>query len=485
MTHDEALAYWFAHVNWEQRTPGAADLGLERMRVLLARLGNPHRVLRIVHVAGSKGKGSTSAMLASILQKAGYRTGLFTSPHLCGLEERFQVDGKAITPEETTVLLSEVREAIEGGKSNPSPQYRAHSPSEAERGEPETPPLRFGEGVGGRGLSPGPPTFFEIATALGFLHFVRRRVDVAILEVGLGGRLDSTNVCLPLVSIITSISFDHTAILGDRLASIAREKAGIVKPRRPVLSGATVPEARAIIEAVCARQRAPLRQLGVDFHYESTPGRVIETGIVRPRFKVMTRQRRWPIMELNLLGDHQAANAAVTVACVEELQKIGLHISEGAVSSGLRDVYWPARMEVVGRHPLVVLDCAHNVASAVALVETLQSSFPPVRRVLIFAASCDKDVPGMFRVMAPHFAAAFVTRFTNNPRAEGAERLAELWRAAGSSPVTVCARPVEALEAAQKEAGTDGLVCIAGSVFLAGELRQPSQGALWNQTPSG
>jgi dihydrofolate synthase/folylpolyglutamate synthase len=301
---------------------------------------------------------------------------------------------------------------------------------------------------------------------------------VAILEVGLGGRLDSTNVCLPLASIITSISFDHTAILGDRLASIAREKAGIVKPRRPVLSGATVPEVRAIIESVCVRQRAPLRQLGVDFQYVCTPGRVIETGIVRSQVEVITRERRWPTMELNLLGDHQAANAAVTIACIEELRKIGLHVPDQAVRAGLREVYWPARMEVVARHPLVVLDCAHNVASADALVQTLQSSFPPVKRVLVFAASGDKDVAGMFQGMAPHFATAFVTRYTNNPRAVAAERLAELWSAAGSSPVKACATPAEALEAARAAAGADGLVCIAGSVFLAGELRPHFTGHL-------
>jgi dihydrofolate synthase/folylpolyglutamate synthase len=452
MTHEEALAYWFAHVNWEQRTPGAADLGLERMRALLSRLGNPHRALRIVHVAGSKGKGSTSAMLAAILQKAGYRTGLFTSPHLTGLEERFQVDGKSITQAETTVLIEEIRDAIEG--------RRAGGVSDAVFSVAHA-----------SGSLVSPPTFFEIATALGFLHFVRRRAAVAILEVGLGGRLDSTNVCTPLVSIITSISHDHTAILGDKLASIAREKAGIVKPRRPVVSGVTVPEARTVIEAVCARQGAPLRQLDVDFHYESTPGRVVETGIVPPHVEVITRRQRWPRLELNLLGDHQAANASVMVACVEELQQLGLHIPDNAVRDGLRGVNWPARMEVVGRSPLVVLDCAHNVASAESLVQTLQDSFPPVRRVLVFAASSDKDVAGMFRVMAPHFGAVFVTRYTNNPRALAADRLAAAWSAVTPAPVRACATPAEALEAAQKEAGPDGLICITGSVFLAGELR--------------
>jgi dihydrofolate synthase/folylpolyglutamate synthase len=217
MTYEQALAFWYGCINYEQRTPRPGDLQLDRMRGLLRLLGDPHERLRVVHVAGSKGKGSTAAMLAAVLGRAGYRTGLFTSPHLCRVEERIQVDGRPISPPELTALLGEVREAVA-----------------AARGAVE-------------------PTFFEVATALGFLHFRRRRVDAAVLEVGLGGRLDSTNVCRPAVAVITSISHDHTQQLGDRLASIAREKAGIIKPGRPVVSGATAPEAR----AVSRRSRAP------------------------------------------------------------------------------------------------------------------------------------------------------------------------------------------------------------------------------------
>jgi dihydrofolate synthase/folylpolyglutamate synthase len=435
MTYEEALAYWDAHVNYEQRTPGRGDLGLGRMRALLRRLGEPHRRLRVVHVAGTKGKGSTAAMLAAVGRQAGYRTGLFTSPHLVAREERFVVDGAAVTRAELAALLGDIRAALEAGPP-------------AER-----------------------PTFFDLATAVGFLHFVRRRVDLVVLEVGLGGRLDSTNVCTPLVSVITSISLDHTRLLGDNLASIAREKAGIVKPGRPAVSGATAPEARAVIEEVCHDRRAPLRQLGVDFRYDYAPGTVGPGETVWPRVTVTTRQRRWPTLEVNLLGEHQAANAATAVACVEVLREAGLHLSDAAVAAGLREVVWPARMEVVGRRPLVVLDCAHNVASAAALVETLGRSFPPGRRVLVFAGSSDKDVAGMFRVLGPHFAAAFVTRYTNNPRAVPAGELAALWSAAGPAPVAVCASPAEAVAAARAEAGEGGLVCITGSVFLAGELR--------------
>jgi dihydrofolate synthase/folylpolyglutamate synthase len=433
MNYEEALAYWYGHVNFEQATPGPSELKLERMRALLRLLGNPHRRLRIVHVAGSKGKGSISAMLAAIFRQAGHRTGLFTSPHLCRVEERFQVDGQPISQAELATALTDVRATVEGGR---------------------------------RALG-GLPTFFEVATAVGFLHFVRRRVGAVVLEVGLGGRLDSTNVCLPVVSVITSISFDHTNVLGHQLTSIAREKAGIVKRGRPVVSGATVGEARAVIEEVCRARGAPLRQFGADFQYRYEPGQVSDSGVVRPRVEVQSRARRWPMLEVNLLGEHQAANATVAIATVEELRRAGWHLPDEAVARGLREVDWPARLEVCGRRPLLVLDCAHNAASAVALVDTLRTSFPPARRVLVFAASGDKDVPGMFDVLAPHFSHAILTRYTSSSRSVAPEHLAELWP--GSA--TVCATPAEALAAARQEVGADDLICIAGSVFLAGELR--------------
>jgi dihydrofolate synthase/folylpolyglutamate synthase len=437
LTPQQARAFWFGLVNYEQRSPAAGDLKLDRMRALLARLGDPQRRLRILHVAGSKGKGSTSAMLAAILRQAGYRTGLFTSPHLCRVEERFQVDGQPITEAELTTLLSEVHHVA-----------------------PANPPA-----------GPAPLTFFEVATAVGLLHFVRRRVDAAVLEVGLGGRLDSTNVSLPAVAVITSISYDHTQQLGNRLASIAWEKAGIVKPGRAVVSGAVVAEARTVIERVCRERGSPLRQQGEDFHFASEPGEVTATGLRRPRVRVTTRQRAWPWMEVNLLGKHQAANATVAVAAIEVLREQGWHIGDAAVAAGLAGVEWPARLEVLGRRPLIVLDCAHNVASANALVETLRVSFPPGRRWLVFASSSDKDVIGMFRVLAPHFHHAFLTRYGDSPRAVPPEELANRLHTVTDLPATVCATAGAALAAAREHAGPDDLLCIAGSVFLAGEVR--------------
>ena len=406
-----ALAFWYGLINYEQRTPRPGDLKLDRMQALLRLLGHPERHLRLIHVAGSKGKGSTSAMLASLLAQAGYRTGLFTSPHLCRVEERIQVDGQPISPEELTVLLQEVRRVLESSSAALS------------------------------------PTFFEVATALGFLHFWRRRVDAAVLEVGLGGRFDSTNVCRPAVALITSISLDHTQQLGDNVTSIAQEKAGIIKPGRPTVSGVTNALAREVIEHTAQERGSPLYQLGVDFQYDYTPGRVTATDLSPPRVQVVTSHRRWPRMDLGLLGEHQAANAAVALSCVERLREQGWHISDQAVAAGLATVSWPARMEVVARRPLVVLDCAHNVASMEALVATLHTTFPPARRWLIFAASSDKDLSGMLRVLAPHFTHAFLTRYASSARGMPTEELAVRLRGVADLGHTLCATARDAWHA--------------------------------------
>ncbi|MFL5243077.1 MAG: bifunctional folylpolyglutamate synthase/dihydrofolate synthase [Gemmataceae bacterium] len=443
LSYEEALAFWYSRINYEQMQPAPTDLKLDRMRALLGLLGNPHQRLRIIHVAGSKGKGSTSAMLAAILQRAGYCTGLFTSPHLERVEERIQVNGQPISAPELTAHLSQIRECV-----NEAPRTAAPAILE--------------------GL-----TFFEIATAVGFLHFVQRRVEAAVIEVGLGGRFDSTNVCQPVLSIITSISFDHTRLLGNRLASIAREKAGIIKPGRPVISGVAAAEARSVIEETCRQRGAPIRQLGVDFHYDYTPAFVTsdQSDAKLASVRVTTGKRRWPSMRLRLLGEHQAANATGVVAAIEELRSEGWHISDEAVQSGLAEVRWPARMEVLAHQPLVILDCAHNVASAEALVNTLGSSFSPGKRFLIFAGSGDKDIPGMFRTLAPHFDRIFLTRYHNNPRAVPTNDLAAWLKPYSEIPPSLCPDSKEAWIAARNLAGGGDLICITGSVFLAGEMR--------------
>src|SRR5262245_14432521 len=440
MTYDQAMHWWFSRVNYELQLPQPSDLKLDRMRLFLDRLGNPHRQLKIIHLAGSKGKGSTSAMLAAILQADGQEVGLFTSPHLRRVEERIQVNGTPLSAVDLALLMGELRAAA-----------AAPLPASALPLDSELPS-------------------FEIATALGLLFFARRNVDVAVLEVGLGGCFDSTNVCDPLVSIITSISLDHTQQLGNTLASIAFEKAGIIKPGRPVVSGVVTPEARDVIRRISRECGAPLCERDVDFRFDHEPARFHQTQERWPRVRVTTRQGVGPWRELRLIGEHQAANATVAVAAVEVLRAQGMAVSDRAVADGLARVHWPARLEIVGRRPLVLLDCAHNVASAEALTRALVESFPlPAcgRRYLIFAASKDKDLVGMLDVLGPHFQHIYLTRF-HSPRCVPAERLVELLP---QGAAIMCSNPAAALELARRGAGPDDLICAAGSVFLAGELR--------------
>jgi dihydrofolate synthase/folylpolyglutamate synthase len=429
MSYDEAIAWWYGRIDYERRAPQPGDLKLEQMRELLRRLDEPQRGLRIVHIAGSKGKGSTAAMLASVLRAAGYRTGLFTSPHLMTVEERIRVDDESIPRDQLARLITEIRDRV------------------------------------GTTLT---PTFFEVGTAAGFLHFRRQNVDVAVVEVGLGGRFDSTNVCTPALAVITSISFDHTKILGERLERIAFEKAGIIKPGRPVVSGAVAPEARPIIERVAAQRGSPLIQLERDFFFRHEPG---VAGGRRSQTIVRTARETWPAFEVGLLGAHQAANAAVAVACIEELRNLGLTIRDEHIAAGLAGVVWPARLEVLNRAPWVVLDCAHNTASVQALIETLAESFPPGRHLLVYAASTDKDVPGMLRRMAPHFQHFFFTRYGDNPRSVATEQLSRWLREIAEVPSQTFDKAIDAWRAARQLAGPNDLIAITGSVFLAGELR--------------
>jgi dihydrofolate synthase/folylpolyglutamate synthase len=440
MNYDEALAFWYGRVNYERSAPKPGDLNLDRMRLLLHRLGDPHERIRTVHVAGSKGKGSTCAMLASVLRQAGYRTGLFTSPHLTDVRERIQVDGQLIGRDDLAALMVEMRPAVE---------------ELAAIGEPVT--------------------FFEVGTALGFLHFLRRQCDIAVIEVGLGGRFDSTNVITPLVSVITSISLDHTQLLGETVEQIAFEKAGIVKPRVPVINGATEPAPRTVIEQVAAERGAPLVQLGRDLAVREVllesawEPEHIRRHVFHPGFvEVMNRLHKWDFVP-KLAGTHQAMNAGLAVAVAEILRASGFDISREAVAGGMAGVRWPARFEVFDTRPRAVLDCAHNVASAEALVKTLAAAFLPRQRVLVFAASGDKDVPGMFRVLAPHFRRFYLTRYLGSSRAVPPDRLAEMLPA-GTERV-LCPTPADAWHAAVADATPATLVVIAGSVFLAGELR--------------
>jgi dihydrofolate synthase/folylpolyglutamate synthase len=314
-----------------------------------------------------------------------------------------------------------------------------------------------------------------------------------VLEVGLGGRLDSTNVCLPAVSVITSISFDHMRQLGNTLAAIAREKAGIIKPGVPVVSGVVDDEPRQVIEQIARQRGSRLLQLGRDFHYQYEPprdvGREAAQGRMSYRLSCPDRRQTYDNVSLGLLGRHQAANAATALTVLDELARQGWQIPDAALRRGVAEVRWPARVEVAGRQPAVVIDAAHNVASVEALATTLAESFSARERILVFATTRDKEVPAMLRCLLPHFDHVIVTQYQNNPRGVPPEELAAI-AAQESAAVRVCPSPAAAWEIVRTLAGEKDLVCITGSFFIAAEMRaqiaarplQPAQNAVLEPT---
>ncbi len=442
-----AVLDWLANRHNFERTPprgtARAAFGLARVRRLLAAVGSPHERLRVAHVAGTKGKGSTVTMLAEILAAAGHRVGRYTSPHVYRIEERICVDGRPIGPRDLVAAFEPVIPAAE-----------AIDRAAAARGT--------------RGL-----TWFEVVTAAAFVHFVKAGVDVVVLETGLGGRLDATNVCRPLVSVITSVSLDHMALLGNTVAKIAAEKAGIIKRGRPVVSGATAPAARRVIATTAARRRAPLLQLDGDFDVAWCPASKsdpLQGGAIEIR--PPTRLDATPITAtISMAGRHQADNAALAAVAALVLDRAGVGVSREAITRGLARARLPARIERMGDAPTVIVDAAHNVASMQALVDTLAPLLEShERKVLMFAASADKQVERMLAIAAGRFDAVVVTRYQSSRRGAPIERLVAACRAAGCRDVKAADTPAEALARARSDAGRRGLVCVAGSFFLAAEV---------------
>jgi dihydrofolate synthase/folylpolyglutamate synthase len=377
-------------------------LGLDRIRLALERLGSPERRMPAVHIAGTNGKGSVAAMTDSILRRAGLRTGLFTSPHLLRFTERIRIDGVEIDGDHLAAL---------------------------------------DEAVAGIGV---PLTYFEVATVLAFRAFAEARVDVAILETGLGGRLDATSVCHPLACAITSIAFDHEAVLGDTLDQIAAEKAGICKPAVPLLLGRLPPEADARVAEIAAAVGAPILRAGV--HFAAAPGQPA------------------------LPGAHQQANADLATALARAAaQARGYTLADDTIIAGLAEVCWPGRLERIAED--VLLDCAHNVEGCRALVAALPAA---PRRVLVTSIVRDKNVAAMLAVLAPHFDRVIATR-SPSERAAEPEHLAELVQKtrAGDRQVDCIEDPAVALATARADAAATpgGLVVVAGSIFLVGALR--------------
>jgi dihydrofolate synthase/folylpolyglutamate synthase len=451
LSREAVLRFLYDRINYERaQTAGyqTPEFKLDRMRELLSSVGNPQQGMPIVHVAGTKGKGSTSAMIGAALSAAGYRTGVFTSPHLDQIEERWQIDGRIDSPDDTARRLQRLRPIVERMDRQ---AVAADPPDDG-------------------------PTYFEITTAMALLHFLEHEVDAAVLEVGLGGRLDSTNVCQPALSVITSISFDHTRQLGNTLESIAREKAGIIKPGVPVVSGVTDPVPRGVIREVCREQGSRLIELGTDFTFAYEPPRRLETAAAPGRldFEHRTPERAYAHhgLALRLLGHHQAANAAVVLAGLEELRRQGWLVPDEACRTALAEVVWPARAELIARRPAIVIDAAHNVASIEALLRVLAESFCVSRRRLVFATTEEKDVRGMLARLLGQFDDVVFTRYQNNPRGVPPERLQALAVELSGRQWPVFARPAEAWDAIRARAAAEDLICVTGSFFIAAEMRR-------------
>ena len=422
-TRADAERFLLSRVNYERRAPGRDAFRLDGLRALLSELGDPHLRVPAVHIAGTKGKGSTAILTAAALTACGHRTGLFTSPHLTRFEERLTVDGAE--PDEATFvrLTTDVAAAAE--------RAEAHGATAA--------------------------TFFEFAAALGFLHFARSSCDLAVLEVGLGGRLDATNLCRPVVCGVTTISREHTAILGETLPEIAREKAGIAKPGVPLVWGGGPGEAGETIRGVCAAVGAPF----------------LETDPAGPTGD-------WAGLPPPPGGAHQRQNLATAGAILEVLRSAGWAVTPACAAAGMSGATLPGRAEFVpppvdadGNEcgPGVIFDVAHNPASAAALAAVLAARPEPGRRCGVFACARDKDAAAILTLLRPCFDELTLTRFTANPRATPLADLLKIVESLPGGPVRVEADPRAAWSAAVGRAGVGGLAVAAGSFFLVAELR--------------
>ena len=403
--------------------------GLDTIRRLTAALGNPQDAFPSIIVAGTNGKGSVAAMIDSALRAAGYRAGRYTSPHLTSVTERFTVAG---VPIDEAALREEADRVF-----------------------------RQADALSGADGSAQPPTFFETATAIALSWFRRAEVDAAVVEVGLGGRLDATNVVTPAAGVLTPIGLDHQAHLGDTIEAIAAEKAGVVKPGMVVVTTETAPAALAVFEDACRRRGARLVRAAADTVVE------VRGRAPAPLIEVTTPNRRYPPFRPALAGAHQRSNAAGAVRLLETLAEVGLPVAPDAVVRGLSDAEWPGRLDLVrvpGRGA-VLLDAAHNPAAAAALARYLREAFPD-RLPIVCAVMRDKDADGIIEHLAP-CASRIVCTAPATPRATAPRALADRVRARTAVPVTVADEPRRALEAAWRTAPT---VCATGSVFLVGEL---------------
>jgi dihydrofolate synthase/folylpolyglutamate synthase len=398
--------------------------GLTKVEEILEAVGNPHREIQTIHIGGTNGKGSTAAMMASILQKEGYRVGLYTSPHLIRFTERIKVDGKEIDKETVTALTEWMRERVK--TAGPTPPF----------------------------------TFFDFTTAMALLYFKQEMVDLAVLEVGLGGRLDSTNVVDPLLSIITNIGRDHEDVLGKGILRIAKEKAGIIKKRRPLITAATQPRVLRLFSKICQEKEAPFFRVGKEFHYVENEGR---------NFNYEGPHRKLWGISLNLSGSHQIINATIALGAMEVLDDSGYSVSNEAMIEGLKEVVWPGRLEMVRSSPRVVLDGAHNVDGALSLRESLEKEFQYHPLILLIGIMKDKDILSILHSLSPLADHIILTR-PHTSRAASPDSLKEALGRNGKK-AEVIEDLNEAIDRGLSLTGEEGLLCITGSFYTVGEAR--------------
>lgn len=439
MNYPQAQNYLNSFVNYERLNsyPYRSCFKLSRMRRLSKLFGNPQRTLRAIHIAGTKGKGSTCAFVAHILASAGLKVGLYTSPHLIDVRERIRIVSsfakEAIPRKDFLRLIKKIR-----------PYARR---------------LRKG--------SLGSLSYYEILTCLAFLYFQEQEVDFAVLETGIGGRVDATNLVSSLVCGITPISYEHTQVLGNTLSLIAREKAAIIKPNienRPIV--VTAPQKPSVFKVIKRRVKkcsADLFEVGKDIRIKQR-----SATIQGQTFDVQGIFGKYSHLKIGLLGAHQVINAAVAIACVESLRKFEVRISEKAIREGLKKTRWPGRLQMISRRPQVLLDAAHNRASAVALKEALAKFFKFRNLILVFGSSQDKDVRGILKELAPGATKIILTK-TQSPRAMQPERIKSFIKT-NKKPIITTQQASLAVKLARKEAGTADLILVSGSLYLVGEV---------------
>ena len=440
-TYKQAEEFLLQTIDYEKLTQYKYDTStfdLKRMEEMMCSVGDPHTKRKTIHITGTKGKGSTAIIVSSILSRLGLKTGLFTSPHLTYLGERMKVNDKTISQETFVQLMNMLKPYIDKITA-------------------ETPILM--------------PTFFEIVTAIAFLYFEREKTDISVMEVGMGGRLDSTNIILPEVSVITPVGYDHTDRLGKTLDKIAFEKAGIIKEGIPVISSIQEPDALAVISKTCNEKRSLLYLVGQDILiYDIKVAQ--RNGIYGTECVIETWRNRYKNIFLPLVGRHQVENCAAAIGSLEVLAGKGvIKIDNELIVNALADIRCPARIEVISEEPLTIVDTAHTVASMKILRESIKESFSFRRLVLVIGLSSDKDIEGVLKEIVSISNDLIFTR-TGNPREADPEQMAVIAKRFSQNNLMVIEDIDEAMEEAKRIAKKDDLICITGSFFLAGKVKE-------------